>query len=440
MMAKNIQGVSDSYLCCNCGACFAACPHGAIDFRWSNVGRLYAQVNDRCTDCGICQKVCPSLDLCGVHEAFADKFVGEIRNVYVGRSLDDAIFRNAQSGGLATACVRYLFDKGLIDAALLCRMDFGATPKVSPCVVTSVEQLGATQGSCYTPVSLLAALSEVRRFKSVAIVGLPCHLQGLWALSRFAKRYSNITYRFGLICDRTECSGIQKVIKQRSNLEMFKIRWRRKFDPKSRSFNYKSAPLVAISSDGEEKILSRDCRLGLKDMFTPPRCFVCPDKLASFADIAFGDPWGLSGRGIDHTKGASLVVVRNERGENLLRNMSECGYVELNVRSVDELLFQSQNVDSRRIRVADYSEGFAVLPNFVNSHLLRVSGLASKLGKDRAERTLLDFVDLERADCCSMLAKAEEAIEAYGRVAARKRSMLGRMWRLLIRCVRGRKG
>lgn len=439
-MARNIQGVSDSYLCCNCGACFAACPHEAIEFRWSNVGRLYAQVNDKCTDCGVCQKVCPSLDLCGVHEVFADMFVGKIHNVYVGRSLDEAIFRNAQSGGLATACVRYLFDKGLIDAALLCRMDFGVTPKVSPCVVTSVEQLGATQGSCYTPVSLLAALGEVSRFKSVAIVGLPCHLQGLWALSRFSKRYRNITYRFGLICDRTECSGIQEVIKRHSNLEMFKISWKRKFDPISQSFNYKSAPLVAIGCDGEERVLPRDYRLGMKDMFTPPRCFVCSDKLASFADITFGDPWGLAGRGIDHTKGASLVVVRSELGENLLRTMSECGYAELSVRSVDELLHKSQNIDSRRTRVADYSEGFAVLPNFVNSHVLTVSGQGSKHGKDEARRTLSDFVNMERADRNSMLAKAEEAIETYARKAARKRSVLGRMWRLLKRCMHGRKG
>lgn len=439
-MARNIQGVSDSYLCCNCGACFAACPHGAIEFKWSNAGRLSAQVNDRCTDCGICQRVCPSLDLCGVHEVFEDKFVGEIRNVYVGRSLDDSIFRNAQSGGLATACVRYLFDKGLIDAALLCRMDFGTTPKVSPYVVTSAEQLDVTQGSCYTPVSILAALGEVRSYRSVAIVGLPCHLQGLWALSRFSKRYANITYRFGLVCDRTECAGIQEVVKAHSSLETFKISWRRKFDLKNQSFNYKSAPLVAVSCDGAEIVLPRDLRLGLKDMFTPPRCYVCTDKLASFADIAFGDPWGLSGRGIDHVKGASLAVVRNERGESLLRSMSECGYVDLNVRSVDELLYQSQDIDSRRIRVADYSEGFAVLPNYVNSHLLKVSGQGSEHGKEKARRTLHGFVDLERADRCSMLAKAEEAIEIYRRKAARKRGVLGRVRRLLNRLFHGRKG
>ena len=73
---KNIQLVSDSYLCSNCGACSVICHKNAIDFRWSSVGRLYASINDNCVNCGNCLKVCPSLDYHQLHTTFSDKYIG----------------------------------------------------------------------------------------------------------------------------------------------------------------------------------------------------------------------------------------------------------------------------------------------------------------------------------------------------------------------------
>lgn len=60
---RNIQAVSDSYLCSNCGACYAICPKEAIAFQWSGLGRKYAVINEICIECGLCQKVCPSIDI-----------------------------------------------------------------------------------------------------------------------------------------------------------------------------------------------------------------------------------------------------------------------------------------------------------------------------------------------------------------------------------------
>ena len=44
---KNIKPVSDSYLCSNCGACYAICPKEAISFEITSIGRHYATVNDK---------------------------------------------------------------------------------------------------------------------------------------------------------------------------------------------------------------------------------------------------------------------------------------------------------------------------------------------------------------------------------------------------------
>lgn len=189
---KNIQEVSDSYLCSNCGACSVICPKNAINFKWTNIGRLYADVTPDCINCGKCLKVCPSIDEKNIHTRFQDRFIGEIKSVWVGRATDEQIFQNSQSGGVATAILSYLFDEGLIDAALVCKMSFGSLPQVEPYIAKSKQELLETQKSCYTPVPLLTKLAELKDFKSVAVVGIPCHIQGIESLRLNSPDFNNI--------------------------------------------------------------------------------------------------------------------------------------------------------------------------------------------------------------------------------------------------------
>lgn len=108
--------------------------------------------------------------------------------------------------------ISYLFDTGAIDAAVLCRMDYGNPPEVKSFLVESKEGLTNYQKSCYTPVDLLSALREATSKKAIAVVGLPCHIQGAESLIRYHHRFHNIRYKIGLICDRTLCAGIQNVM------------------------------------------------------------------------------------------------------------------------------------------------------------------------------------------------------------------------------------
>lgn len=211
-MVNNIQQVSDALLCSNCGACIAVCPKNAISISSTTLGRKFASVDDNCIDCGLCLNVCPSLDRQNLRAMHADKYVGEIRNVYVGKSTNREIYNNSQSGGACMSVISYLFDTGAIDAAVLCRMDYGNPPEVKSFLVESKEGLTNYQKSCYTPVDLLSALREATSKKAIAVVGLPCHIQGAESLIRYHHRFHNIRYKIGLICDRTLCAGIQNVM------------------------------------------------------------------------------------------------------------------------------------------------------------------------------------------------------------------------------------
>ncbi len=411
-MGNNIQEVSDALLCSNCGACKAVCPKDAISFAITPLGRMAATVDRNCVNCGICTKVCPSLDKQNLHLTFTDRFVGNIRNVYIGKSTDDVIFKNSQSGGACTAIVTYLFDIGAIDCAVLCRMEYGNPPSVKPVVVADKNQLADCQKSCYTPVDLLSALRETGDKKSVAVVGLPCHIQGVEALLKCSKKFGNIRYKIGLVCDRTLCGGIQKVMLSYVRPEKsVKIVWRNK-RPLCGNGNYvyKNAPVTIINTDGKESTVPNLYRFAQKEYFTSPRCRVCYDKLNTFSDIVLGDPWGMSG--IDWENGESVIITRSITGEMLLNEMSEANYISLNPANVDELL-KGQHIDARRIQVSRYSKALKVLPMKMDSYLYEQGNGLSINDVKEEENEIFDFMRRDSLSEDEIICECKKNIKKY---------------------------
>jgi len=409
---NNIQQVSNALLCSNCGACKAVCPKDAISFSSTSLGRMSATVNGNCIDCGICIKVCPSLDKQNLHVAFTDRFVGNIENVYVGKCTDAAIFENSQSGGACTAIVTHLFDSKAIDCAVLCKMEYGNPPLVKSVVVDNKNQLADCQKSCYTPVDLLSALRRTGDKKSVAVVGLPCHIQGVESLLRHNKKYHNIHYKIGLICDRTLCAGIQDVMLSYVRHENKKIVWRNKKaqgkDEDCR-YTYKNAPVTIVNEDGEQSVLPNSYRFALKDYFTCPRCRVCYDKLNVFSDIVLGDPWGMSD--IDWKNGESVVITRTVLGEQLINEMIESNYLSLKNGSIVEL-FRGQHIDERRMQVSRYSKALKIIPKKVDSYLYRQVD-DFNINTRKEENDIIDFMRRDSLTQDELVREARKIIKEY---------------------------
>lgn len=350
-----IKVVSETAECCSCGACNSICPKDAIIIKSTNIGRKYADVNDNCIDCGLCVKVCPVLNVSN-QQNFQDIYVGNIHSCYVGKSLDECIYVNSQSGGMCTTVLKYLFDKRLIDAAVVTYMDEGSVPHVHGQIVTSVEELYNSQKSCYTMVDVLSVLNDTFQYKSIAVVGLPCQIHAVNELSKASKRYSNIKYRMSLVCDRSLCSLIQDVMLDLAKLngEHVRIQWRNKNGSfNNQVFSYHNAP-ITISSKGKIiASLSRENRLALKDFFTPPCCHNCTDKLGIYADLVFGDPWGVSG--IDSKNGESLVIIRTETGEKVISECVASNYATLRRVDTNEVI-KGQKIDKKRNKAIGIAE------------------------------------------------------------------------------------
>ena len=340
---NNINDIKASQLCYGCGTCNVMCAHQAITMQYDNIGRILPVIDEeKCIECGLCRSNCPSLDEKRSQLPDTDdKYVGCVEKTYIGKATDEVIYRNSQSGGLVTATVKYLFDTGQIDAAVMCRVEDAVEYTARAVVVTSVEELYSCQKSSYVPIDMVSALRQTESYKAVAIVGTGCHIQGVRALQNFSKKYRDrVKYTLGLVCDRTLCKTCTDVLYWNQFKDQSKrIVWRDK------SVNYKKARLLIRTADEKIVKIPRWQRFALKDPFTNPRCRICFDKLNTNADIVFGDPWGMSN--VDWENGMSVVLTRTQVGEEIVSDLTAHHQAELHEAPLEEVL-KGQHIEKRK--------------------------------------------------------------------------------------------
>lgn len=333
IVCPDISLVVDNYLCNSCGACLAICRYKAICFKETVGGYLFPVIDaDVCVQCGLCYQVCPGVNFGKTLSDLlpSDPFVGTILSCRVGRACDDSFYLNGQSGGVVTALLACLLESGKVDVAIVVSEREGCPPRSEATLVFDPKNLKPSQKSKYTPVPILKSLSTLpKNTKSVAVVGLPCHIHGLKNLLDKCPEYRKINfYTLGLVCDRVMTNAaIDSLGRQATEESIKSLIWR----DKQKDF-YPGNPVV-VASGGTEVVLKSSQRMELKDFFTPLRCRLCFDKLNIYSDIVCADPHGV--KGIDRYGGETLVFVRSELGSRLIQDVDK-EYVDLRAVSIVE--------------------------------------------------------------------------------------------------------
>lgn len=98
-------------------------------------------------------------------------------------------------------------------------------------------------------------------------MGIPCHIQGVSNLMSL-KKFSNIRYRIGLICDKSHTDSYMNAIIDNINIvnDKLKIIYKQKdFTYKGVTYSYQHAPTVVTNQKGEMTIIPNSKRMFLKD-------------------------------------------------------------------------------------------------------------------------------------------------------------------------------
>ncbi len=352
MREKNnvILHVVEKGLCTGCGTCIAFCPKKALFLDINNNFGIYEpNIEDkRCVECNICLDVCPGHEVnfpqieSELSRVDMDSdgsleygIIGKYINCYNGYSCDHAIRYESSSGGLITALLIFALEERIIDGALVTRMDKNDPLKPESFIARTKEEIINASKSKYCPVAANIMLRDIQNSKDgekFAVVGLPCHIQGLRKAERlFPKLKQKIVLHIGIQCGHTDNFFMNLFIAKWFNIEYKHIK---KID--YRGNGWPGSMTITLDNGNKKTIKYTDYNIVHEMcMFTPHRCFLCWDKLNGLSDITFGDYWVKS---IKDDIGTSIIVSRSVFADSFLKNAEIKNIIHKSKLSNDEIV------------------------------------------------------------------------------------------------------
>jgi coenzyme F420 hydrogenase subunit beta len=332
---NSIQAVVKNNLCTGCGTCVGFCPGNALNLRIDQERGIYLPEIDtyRCNNCGICYKICPGqgIDFDSLNkEIFGDTITnllfGNFINFFSGHANDPDIRFLSSSGGLITALLIYALEEKIIDGALVTRMNKGRPLEPEPFIARSRQEILEASRSKYCPVPANIVIKKILEAKSgekFAVVGLPCHIQGIRKAEQLNGTLKDrIVLHLGIICSHTDSFLATEFLIRKTGISLKNVK----------SIEYRGGgwpgtlTIHGINNECYKIPYSEFINIHLLQFFSPRRCSVCRDKLNFLSDIAFGDAWGFKS---DDTSGTSVCIVRSKNGEKFMISAFSSGSISL---------------------------------------------------------------------------------------------------------------
>lgn len=323
-MFATAADITRAGLCTGCGVCAGLCPSAAVRME-ENVHRgVHEAVVDgsACDCCGLCVRVCAAVGFDRSDARFLPRrdrpehILGEHAACYLGAAIDEAVRVRGASGGMVTAVLKYLFERGAVDGAIVTTVAAEAPLRPRAVLCRTADEVNRAATSRYCPVEFGAALREALAAGGrYAAVGLPCHIASLAKAQHALPRVSEaFPVLLGLFCGHTPSFRATDY-----------ILWQSRTRPEAiASLSYRGegwpGGVTVLSRDGSRVFYSHETlwrgTLGL--LFLPRHCLDCADHVNLQADICFGDAW-LPGD--NDVRGTSVVVARTAPGERILAGM-----------------------------------------------------------------------------------------------------------------------
>ncbi len=332
--------ITDKKSCCGCNACYNSCRQKCISMQPDGEGFWYPVVNTKeCTNCGLCEKVCPILSKNMVHNDFA---------AYACLNKDTAIRQQSSSGGVFTLIAESVIgNHGIVFGA-----GFDGDFNVIHRWTNSLDGLGAFRGSKYVQSYIGDTYKQVKDFlqqgRQVLFSGTPCQVAGLRSyLDKADER---------LICLDVICHGVPSpLVWAKYRRKITDKRELRTVSFRDKTLGWKKFSLrLTYHNDEYIKDLGSDEFMQgfLKNVYLRPSCYHCKFKtLQHQSDITMADFWGIENvlPDFDDDQGTSLILVNSKKGNAIFLAAAD----KMRYKKVD--IDQAIVYNSNAVKSVDYN-------------------------------------------------------------------------------------
>lgn len=307
--------------CCGCNACGDICAKKAITFKTDNEGFWYPEVNkDLCTDCGLCEKVCPVVhaDELKKNDFNPPKcFAAQCKNL-------ESLFNSTSGSAFATLAEKMYKMGGYVGGAIF-NEDYSVTQFIS----SNKADLDKIRNSKYAQSNsegfYIAVRDLLKAEEKVLVCGLPCQMAALRSFLR--KDYENLII-VDLICLGINSPKILKAYlcnleeKQGSKIVYYKA--------KNKELGWRQLTTKVVFENGEVLYDKRDTNPFTHGFisthaFSRPSCYECRFKgNPRISDITIGDLWGaerIVGKNYDGDMGTSVLMINSQKGMDFYDSM-----------------------------------------------------------------------------------------------------------------------
>lgn len=345
MKIRHIEDVADWQLCCGCGACAYISPDeiGMVDTLGYGRRPRFKAGSVPATDSDEALRVCPGIGLPRACAADTPGLMtdllpewGGVLEVWEGYAANERIRYEAASGGIATALALYAVEKGGMQGTLHTRARGDAPYLNQTAWSASVEDLLAGAGSRYAPASPCDGLRRIEEALGPCVfVGKPCDVAAARnAMALRPRLAANVGLTIAFFCAGTPSTlGTLKMLEAMGVEDLSAVR-----SVRYRGRGWPGMATVVFARNGtlETRELTYEQSWGdILQKYRQWRCYLCADHVGEFADIAVADAWH---RSLDEGRsGLSVVLVRSERGREILQQARRAGYVYLEPSGPDIL-------------------------------------------------------------------------------------------------------
>ena len=335
--------IVDTGKCIGCASCLTICPADVFDYADEK------PVNARpeaCVFCVLCVEVCPVLRPVDDNERTRARFRAPAKDDGYGfysygvyaRATDPELVKRGQDGGMTSALLIHGLETGRLGGAVLGDVLPEAKQIGRHRLAMNRQDVLECAASRYTYSPNTLALQEAMRrdVKPLAVVGVPCQIDGVWLqqtssiqleMSQWYRE--NIALTVGLFCSESFTHESIEKLAEIVEVEPHRIE----------NINIKGKVVVRLD-DGE--IINTSLRKYRE--WARPACLYCLDYGAENADI------GAGGIGMDDW---TMTVIRTDAGHEAFQAAIDDGKIEtrpLEDEAKGEFLANKLSLDKRKNR------------------------------------------------------------------------------------------